>query len=417
MQFSNFGQKFCGSTGIGELMHDLASLDESLIKHRLGGGNPAILPAASAIFRESLQDLALSRTGFESVFCTYPPAQGYSRFIHSLVELLNSHYGWSLIPGNILLTNGSQNAFFMLFNLLAGSSSQGSQQILLPLAPEYIGYGDVAIGSPFFKSQKPLIEKLDDQLFKYRLDIDKLQIGKSISALCLSRPTNPTGNVITDAELDVLDNMALEHNIPLIIDNAYGAPFPNIIHVPATLRWHKNIILSMSLSKLGLPGARSGIIIARTEIVNALTQMNAVMNLSPACVAAGMLTPLFDSGEILSISEDIIRPFYQQRVCAALGWFRSMFDGLPALAHKPEGSIFLWIWFPELPVTCAELYQRLKKRGVVIVPGHYFFPGLDADWAHKHQCIRVNVAGDATELQSGLSVIADEVRSVMQLQP
>ncbi|EHC98434.1 Valine-pyruvate aminotransferase [Salmonella enterica subsp. enterica serovar Urbana str. R8-2977] len=47
--------------------------------------------------------------------------------------------------------------------------------------------------------------------------------------ICVSRPTNPTGNVITDEELMKLDRLANQHNIPLVIDNAYGVPFPGII--------------------------------------------------------------------------------------------------------------------------------------------------------------------------------------------
>ena len=60
------------------------------------------------------------------------------------------------------------------------------------------------------------------------------------------------------------------------------------------------------------------------------------------------------------------------------------FPGLPmALARpKPEGAIFLWLWFKDLPITTEQLYQRLKARGVLMVPGHNFFPGLDKPWPH-----------------------------------
>jgi valine--pyruvate aminotransferase len=46
--------------------------------------------------------------------------------------------------------------------------------------------------------------------------------------ICVSRPTNPTGNVITDEELIKLDALANQHGIPLVIDNAYGVPFPGL---------------------------------------------------------------------------------------------------------------------------------------------------------------------------------------------
>jgi len=377
-------------------MHDLANLpQDGRPVYRLGGGNPALIAPLSRIFQAQLRALAADREAFEQNYCVYPSPQGHLGFIHSLVRLLNQQYGWQLTPQHVALTNGSQNAFFMLFNLFGGRRGENQRRILLP--------------------QKPHIEQLDERTFKYRINTDALSIDKSIGALCISRPTNPTGNVITDTELDYLDHLASEHDIPLIIDNAYGAPFPNIIHVPATLRWHDNIILSMSLSKLGLPAARTGIIIARPDIIETITEMNAVLNLTPVGATAAMVQPLIDSGEILRLCDEHIRPYYKQRAEQALNWFDAAFAGLPALAHKPEGSIFLWLWFPELPITTNALYERLKQRCVIVVPGSYFFPGLQEDWPHKHQCIRVNVAGDAGEIQTGLTLIADEVRQVMQM--
>lgn len=413
MQFSDFGSKFRGGTGIAELMHDLAGLpDDGGPLCRLGGGNPAHIPALNSAFEEQIRAFADNSVSFATSGASYSSSQGHMGFIRSLAKLLGNTYGWPVTERNIVLTNGSQNAFFMLFNLLGGATQGKARKILLPMSPEYIGYEDVSVDTPLFVSQRPVIDMLGDQQFKYRLDIDNLAIDENIAAICVSRPTNPTGNVLTDEEVATLDELALQHNIPLIIDNAYGAPFPNIIHVPATLNWHENIVLSMSLSKLGLPGARTGIIVANEEIVDALTQMNAVMNLSPSSLAAGIVQPMFEDGSVLELCDQHLRPFYQKRNQQALSWFKDTFADLPALAHKPEGSIFLWIWFPELKITAAELYQRLKQRGVIIVPGHYFFPGLDAPWEHKNQCIRVNIVGDEEELKRGLSQIAQELRTV-----
>lgn len=411
MNFSDFGQKFRGGTGIAELMHDLAeTAPDSHPQYRLGGGNPAQIPAVTDRFRALVRAYADNPDSFAESAARYSSAQGHTGFTRAVSTLLNKHYGWSLTERNIAITNGSQNAFFMLFNLLAGKHGDIQKHILLPMAPEYIGYEDVSIGEPLFVSQRPIIEHIDRQTFKYRLDTDNLGIDDSTAAICVSRPTNPTGNVLTDNELATLDKLAVENNIPLIIDNAYGAPFPNIIHVPNTLSWHDNIVLSMSLSKLGLPGARTGIVVANESITAALTEMNAVMNLSPSSLAAAIVQPMFEDASVLNLCNEHITPFYKSRATDALAWFKSIFRGLPALAHQPEGSIFLWLWFPELSIHSAELYRRLKQKGVVIVPGHYFFPGLNDSWEHKQQCIRVNIGGDAQELKTGLELIAEEIR-------
>lgn len=78
-----------------------------------------------------------------------------------------------------------------------------------------------------------------------------------------------------------LDTLAKQHAIPLLIDSAYGIPFPGIIFNQATPIWNENIILSMSLSKLGLPGCRCGIIIANETIISAISNMNGIISLSP----------------------------------------------------------------------------------------------------------------------------------------
>ncbi len=51
------------------------------------------------------------------------------------------------------------------------------------------------------------MEFLDNRQFKYHIDLDNLTIGPDIGAVCVSRPTNPTGNVLTDDEITRLRTM------------------------------------------------------------------------------------------------------------------------------------------------------------------------------------------------------------------
>lgn len=411
MKFTDFGERFRSPTGIGVLMEDLAKLKDSERSYLLlGGGNPGRVPEAVSLYRSALADIAADSDTFFDNVGSYADPGGSAKLISALVNLFNTTYNWNIKEENIVLTNGSQNAFFLLFNLLAGTSEGKQRKILLPMTPEYIGYEDVSIGEKFFVSQKPLIDVTAERRFKYRVDLDSLQIKDDIGALCVSRPTNPTGNVVTDNELAQLDHLAQAAGIPLIIDNAYGEPFPNIIHKDVTLHWHENIILSMSLSKLGLPAVRTGIIVAAPEIVQAMTRMNAVINLTPGSLGPAIIAPLFESGHITDLSKNHIQPFYRQKSELALSCFDKVFQDVPAFAHVAEGAIFLWAWFKDLPITAEELYQRLVERGVIVVPGHYFFPGIDNDWRHSHECIRICYAMEDHVVKSGIEIIADEVK-------
>ena len=73
----------------------------------------------------------------------------------------------------------------------------GSQRAIhLPLAPEYLGYANTGLCDNFFTATRTSIELLDQHLFKYHVDFSRLEVGEDTAALCVSRPTNPTGNVL-----------------------------------------------------------------------------------------------------------------------------------------------------------------------------------------------------------------------------
>ena len=336
MQFSAFGEKFTQHSGILQLMDDLGdALKSDKPVNMLGGGNPAKIAEVNAVFADVFSKLAAEHA-VENIG-NYSNPQGDAALIAALTKFLNREYGWNLTADNIALTNGSQNAFFYLFNLFGGKFNLSDGQmaekaILLPLAPEYIGYADVHVEGQHFISVKPKIENVEHEgeagFFKYRVDFDaleslpELKAGK-IGAICCSRPTNPTGNVLTDDEMARLDALAQEHGIPLIIDNAYGMPFPNIIYSDVTLNWHENII------------------------------------------------------------------------------------------HKPEGAIFLWLWFENLPVSSQTLYEMLKAEGTLVIPGEHFFVGIDTqDYQHAGECIRMSIAQDAETLEKGIAAIGRVVRSL-----
>ena len=414
MQFSKFGEKFNRYSGITRLMDDLNDGLRTPGAIMLGGGNPAAIPAMLDYFNQASGEM-LANGDLVAAMANYDGPQGKDAFVKSLANLLKETYGWDISEKNISLTNGSQSGFFYLFNLLAGQQSDGShKKILLPLAPEYIGYGDAGIDDDIFVSYHPEIEMLDNRQFKYHVDFEELKVDESVAAICASRPTNPTGNVLTDEEVRKLDKLARENNIPLIIDNAYGVPFPNIIFEEVTPFWNDNTILCMSLSKLGLPGVRCGIVIANEEVTQALTNMNGIISLAPGSIGPAIANRMIENGDLLRLSTDVIKPFYKQKSQRAVELLQQAIDDERFRIHKPEGAIFLWLWFDELPITTMELYNRLKARGVLIVPGEYFFIGQKDDWDHARQCLRMNYVQDDKMMQKGIEIIAEEVKKAYQ---
>ncbi|MFT7491599.1 MAG: valine--pyruvate aminotransferase, partial [Pseudohongiellaceae bacterium] len=147
---------------------------------------------------------------------------------------------------------------------------------------------------------------------------------------------------------------------------------------------------------------------------------------------------LIQSGDLLPLIEDTIKPFYESQLretlvylleqLATAGLNHSQVElsaldpsgayplstrSVPLKIHKPEGAFFLWLWFQNLPITSQELYQRLKAKGLLVLSGHHFFQPLeDANWRHQHECLRVNFCQPMDKIKQGIDVLIEEVKTL-----
>ena len=275
MEISDFGKKLTERSGILSLMDDLGRpLPEGVTPYPLGGGNPARVEEVERLYEERMKAMLESKE-FLSVISAYDAPQGRMTFLKDIASYFSKRYGWPVSERNIAVTSGSQMSMFFLFNLFSGRYGEGEKHILFPLMPEYVGYADQSIYRNMMRSVPSRLEYYDDHSFKYILDkgavSSYLDEHDDVGAIAFSRPTNPSGNVLRDDEVQFLSSEAERHGIPLIIDNAYGLPFPSIIFSDAHITWNENIILSMSLSKIGLPSIRTGIVVASEEVIEALS--------------------------------------------------------------------------------------------------------------------------------------------------
>ena len=415
---TRFGERMARPTGALELMADLGSAaaraGEADVR-MLGGGNPARIASVEAVYRRRLAEIAADPAQFGRFIAGYSAPGGDLGFRQAVAKSLHDEFGWQLTEHNVGLASGSQAAFFFLFNLFAGDRTDGGRsRILLPLAPEYIGYADLGLTPGTLVAQPAGIRDLGDGFFKYFVDFERLEVPDDVGALCVSRPTNPSGNVLTLDELERLDALARSRRVPLIIDAAYGLPFPGIQHEQFAALWNPNVVLCLSLSKLGLPAARTGIVVADDSIIEALTAFNATVALAPPSTGPVIVEPLLRSGELASLCREHVRPHYARHCADAVAALRAACAGLPLRIHKPEGAFFLWLWFPGLPITSDELYRRLKQRDVLVLSGHHFFPGVAQDDPHQRECLRLSYAQPPASVQAGIAILAEEVRRAFE---
>ena len=126
-------------------------------------------------------------------------------------------------------------------------------------------------------------------------------------------------------------------------------------------------------------------------------------------------TRAITSGALADISINVIRPYYQSKFAIVESTLeQAMPKDLPWFLHRGEGAIFAWLWLKDLPITDWELYQELKKVGVIVVPGSSFFPGLREDWQHKHECLRISLTATNDEIETAMKRLAKMVEKLYQ---
>jgi valine--pyruvate aminotransferase len=379
----------------------------------LSAGNPVILPAVEQLWRDCTADL-LASPDYGEVVCRYGASQGYQPLIEAVVNDFNRRYGWQLTNRHVLITPGSQSLYFYAANGFGGYTASGTlRHIVLPLSPDYTGYGGVTLTPEALIAYQPELEiDAPAHRFKYRPDFNQLAINEHTGCVIFSRPCNPTGNVLTDDEVNKIATLAAMHNVPVLIDSAYAPPFPALNFTGMTPTFGSNVLHCMSLSKAGLPGERIGIAIGAPDLIAVLEAFQTNLCIHSPRYGQAIAARAIASGALADLSEQVIRPFYQAKLAIVEATLDRAMPPIPWFLHRGEGAIFAWLWLQDLPMTDWEFYQRLKQVGVIVVPGSTFFPGLREEWTHKQQCLRISLTGTDQELATAMQRLAQVVEQV-----
>ncbi len=341
---SKIGEQMSHLTGVRAIMKDInetlrAGAGQQFIN--LSAGNPLILPEVEQLWRDCTAEL-LASSDYGEVVCRYGSSQGYAPLVEAIVNDFNKRYGLNLTERNILLTPGSQSLYFYAANVFGGYTSSGDlKEIVLPLSPDYTGYGGVTLCAEALIAYKPTLDiDAGAHKFKYRPDFSQLEITENTGCVIFSRPCNPTGNVLTDDEVKKIAALAAPFNVPVLIDSAYAPPYPALNFTEMTPVFGENILHCMSLSKVGLPGERIGIAIGDEEWIHVLECFQTNMCIHPSRYGQAIAARAINSGKLGEISEQVIRSFYQNKFTVLEeSLFAAMPKDLPWFLHRGEGAI------------------------------------------------------------------------------
>jgi len=422
MQLSLSGAKMAGVSGLRSIMEDVAASTANGSARtwlNLSVGNPAAIAEATAMWRGLLEQ---SLAGdFDRAGCRYGPSRGSDMLIGAVRDYFNAAYGWQLTSENIVVGPGSQMLCFVAAALFAGPGEQGDRPVVLPMVPDYTGYQGLCMNEGGIVGIPPRVVREDGHRFHYAVDLQALRGCPNPGMLLISSPGNPTGRAVTREELDALVEWADERDVPLLVDHAYGAPFPQIAQVHTEPLLHPRVINCFSMSKAGMPGERVGFAIGAPQYIDAMAAFlsNSVLHapqLSQAALARGLR-----GGQLDRITRTVIKPYYQaKRRFAEKLLAEIMPDDVDWRLHSGDGGMFCWLWVDHEWFDDLILYTRLKAKGVFVVPGRHFFvdPLASPSTAdHGRRCFRISLSAEEPVLAEGLRLIAETWTQMRALLP
>jgi aspartate/methionine/tyrosine aminotransferase len=178
----------------------------------------------------------------------YTHSQGILGFRKHVAEYIQARDGYKAYAGNIFLTNGASTAIAMV---LQGLLANNNDAVMIPI-PQYPIYsaliaklGGRQVGYELDESLNWAVsrEELETKLNKAQKD------GLDVKALAMINPGNPSGNVMTHCDIQVITEFCANHGIVLLADEVYQS---NVYAPGAEFVSAKKVALDCNLRNLQL---------------------------------------------------------------------------------------------------------------------------------------------------------------------
>lgn len=408
MHLSVIGRKMAGLSGLRSIMDDIATVTLGSPGDwiNLSVGNPAPIPEVLQ-FWQGLAAEVLETGDYLAMSGSYGPSRGAPGLVQAVVRYFNDRYGWGITQDNVVVGPGSQMLCFAAAALFTGP---GSGRLVLPIAPDYTGYQAMCM-QPDGVVGVPARARPDGQHhFSYVLDATGLRQRDDVGLLLVSSPSNPTGRCVTPDEQAALIDLAGQRDVPLILDQAYGQPFPQIAGTLTPPPWHPNVINTFTFSKAGLPGERIGVAIGPERFISPIVSFLANSVLHAPQLAQAVAARALDTGRIDGLVSSVLTPYYARRRAHAEKLLHELMPaGVDWRLHAGDGGMFCWLWIDEEWFDDLACYESLKQRRVFVVPGRHFFvpPASGVADPHARRCVRVSITTEESALAEGIGRIAD----------
>ncbi|EOS7794970.1 pyridoxal phosphate-dependent aminotransferase [Enterococcus hirae] len=351
---------------------------------------------------ENIQEVAVQaiRNGKASY---YTPSAGIPELRQAIVDYIKEYYGITYEPSQTIVTDGAKFALYALFQTILDPEDE----VIIPV-PYWVSYGEqvkLAEGRPVF------VKGEENNGFK--ITVSQLEASRTpkTKALIINSPSNPTGMIYDQKELQAIGEWAVKHDILIVADDIYGRlvyngnEFTPIATISESIR--KQTIIINGVSKTyAMTGWRIGYALGNQEIIDGMITIASQSTSNSTAVSQ------YAAIEALTGEQD---PVEEMRVAfeKRLNILYPLVSNLPGVTlNKPQGAFYL---FPNVKETLAMCgYENvtkwvedlLEETGVALVTGEGF---------GAPENVRLSYATDLGTLEEAVRRIAQFIESKSQI--
>ncbi len=183
---------------------------------------------------------------------------------------------------------------------------------------------------------------------------------------------NPTGTTLPAEERKKLLDVAARFQVPIVEDHIYARLRLRGTAEPSLKAMDRNgiVIQIDSFSKIAFPGLRVGWCVGPERVIERLRQLKQVSDLHTDQLSQATLAEFAKTGLLEKHMKRMIK-IYSRRLEAME---KCLERHLPAGLEwtRPEGGMSVWITLPP-GLDAGELLIHARERGVLFIPGRYFF--------------------------------------------
>ena len=305
----------------------------------------------------------------------YGSSQGPLSYRTQLCRYYEQH-DISIEPDDIIVTTGASEALSFTLNVICDAGDE----IIIP-EPFYANYNGFAAACSV--EVIPVVSHFENRFELPPIALLEEKITDKTRAILICNPSNPTGYLYSEAEIKDLINLAVAHNIFIIVDEVYRefiyTKQPHYSVLKSTKGSQHAVMIDSVSKRYSLCGARVGCMISKNKALMATALKFAHLRLSPPALALMVSEAAVSSPP--SYLEDVKKEYEKRKnvTVAAL----EKIEGVEV--SNPMGAFYC---IAKLPIDSAEDFSKFlltdfedQGQTVMLAPaaGFYSSPELGKD--------------------------------------